>query len=179
MLNAGRPWRLNASAVCVSARDERPRGDPSNAIVPISHVNAEPRPAGWLPQEAEVPSCRTAAGVLNVVSGDAPAIGETLTASPTVRKITFTGSTRVGRLLLRQSADTVKRASMELGGNAPCIVFADADVAAAADAIVASGLRNAGQTCVCANRVLVEVPAPPPLPWRAWPSSTSPYLASA
>eukprot|EP00892_Ulva_mutabilis_P001434 jgi/Ulvmu1/11291/UM074_0006.1 len=94
-------------------------------------------------------------GVLNVVSGDAVDIGETLTASPVVRKIGFTGSTQVGKLLLRQSADTVKRASMELGGNAPFIVFADADVAAAAAAIAASGLRNAGQTCVCANRVLV------------------------
>lgn len=95
--------------------------------------------------------------MLNVVSGDAAAIGETLTASPVVRKIGFTGSTRVGKLLLRQSAETVKRVSMELGGNAPFVVFADADVAAAADALVASGLRNAGQTCVCANRVLVHV----------------------
>lgn len=102
-------------------------------------------------------SRRMATGVLNVVSGDAAAIGETLTASPVVRKIGFTGSTRVGKLLLRQSAETVKRVSMELGGNAPFVVFADADVAAAADALVASGLRNAGQTCVCANRVLVHV----------------------
>lgn len=111
-----------------------------------------------------------------MVSGDAPAIGEALTASPVVRKLTFTGSTAVGALLLRQSAATVKRVSMELGGNAPFLVFADADVDAAADAIVASGLRNAGQTCVCANRVLAEVraelmrvaqlPSPPPMcPW--------------
>ncbi|MBS0342372.1 MAG: NAD-dependent succinate-semialdehyde dehydrogenase [Proteobacteria bacterium] len=95
-------------------------------------------------------------GVLNVVLGDAVAIGAQLTANPAVRKLTFTGSTAVGRLLLRQCADTVKRVSMELGGNAPFIVFDDADLDAAVEGAMASKFRNAGQTCVCANRFLVH-----------------------
>jgi succinate-semialdehyde dehydrogenase / glutarate-semialdehyde dehydrogenase len=102
----------------------------------------------------------TRAGVLNVVSGVAAEIGAELAASTAVRKLTFTGSTRVGRLLLRQAADSIKRVSLELGGNAPLLVFADADIDAAAAAVAASGLRNAGQTCICANRVLVEVRTP-------------------
>jgi succinate-semialdehyde dehydrogenase / glutarate-semialdehyde dehydrogenase len=100
---------------------------------------------------------RSRTGVLNVVSGDAPSIGTEMCTNPNVRKITFTGSTHVGKLLLKQAASTVKRVSMELGGNAPFIVFSDADIEKAADAVVASGLRNAGQTCICANRILVEV----------------------
>ena len=95
-------------------------------------------------------------GVLNIVTGDAAAIGQALTASPIVRKITFTGSTAVGRLLMEQSAATVKRLSLELGGNAPFIVFDDADGEKAAEALVLSRFRNAGQTCVCANRVYVH-----------------------
>ena len=97
------------------------------------------------------------AGVFNVVSGDAKAIGEAMLVSPSVRKIGFTGSTKVGKYLMERSAATVKRVSMELGGNAPFIVFEDADLEAAAKAVLASGLRNAGQTCICANRVLVQV----------------------
>jgi succinate-semialdehyde dehydrogenase/glutarate-semialdehyde dehydrogenase len=96
------------------------------------------------------------AGVLNVVTGDAKAIGEAMTASPVVRKISFTGSTSVGKLLLRQSADTVKRVSLELGGNAPFIVFDDADIDAAVEGLMASKFRNTGQTCVCANRIFVQ-----------------------
>ena len=92
-----------------------------------------------------------------MVSGDAAAIGAELSTNTAVRKLTFTGSTRVGKLLMRQAADSLKRVSLELGGNAPLIVFNDADVARAADAAVASGLRNAGQTCISANRILVEV----------------------
>jgi succinate-semialdehyde dehydrogenase / glutarate-semialdehyde dehydrogenase len=92
-----------------------------------------------------------------VVSGDAPSIGAELCTNPNVRKITFTGSAHVGKQLLKQAADTVKRVSMELGGNAPFIVFSDADIEKAADAVLASGLRNAGQTCICANRILVAV----------------------
>ncbi|MFO1206443.1 MAG: succinate-semialdehyde dehydrogenase [Burkholderiales bacterium] len=95
-------------------------------------------------------------GVLNVVTGDAEAIGKVLTASPVVRKLTFTGSTEVGRLLMRQSADTVKKISLELGGNAPFIVFDDADLDAAVAGAMASKYRNSGQTCVCANRILVQ-----------------------
>jgi len=97
------------------------------------------------------------AGVFNIVVGmDAPAIGLELCTNPTVRKVSFTGSTEVGRILLRQSADTVKKLSLELGGNAPFIVFDDADLDAAVEGAIASKYRNAGQTCVCANRILVQ-----------------------
>jgi succinate-semialdehyde dehydrogenase / glutarate-semialdehyde dehydrogenase len=95
-------------------------------------------------------------GVLNIITGDAPAIGREMCASPIVRKVTFTGSTEVGRILLKQSADTVKKVSLELGGNAPFIVFDDADLDAAAEGAIASKYRNAGQTCVCANRIYVQ-----------------------
>ncbi|KVO91348.1 NAD-dependent succinate-semialdehyde dehydrogenase [Burkholderia ubonensis] len=96
------------------------------------------------------------AGVFNVVSGDAVAIGEALTRSPVVRKLSFTGSTRVGKLLAQQSADTLKKLSLELGGNAPFIVFDDADLDAAVVGAIASKFRNTGQTCVCVNRFLVQ-----------------------
>ncbi len=95
-------------------------------------------------------------GVLNIVTGLPEAIGAELTANPTVRKLTFTGSTRVGKLLLRPCADTVKRVSMELGGNAPVIVFDDADLDQAIAGIMVSKFRNSGQTCVCANRIYVQ-----------------------
>jgi succinate-semialdehyde dehydrogenase/glutarate-semialdehyde dehydrogenase len=95
-------------------------------------------------------------GVLNVVTGDAPAIGGELCANPTVRKLSFTGSTEVGRILMRQVAPTIKKLSLELGGNAPFIVFDDADLDAAADGAIVSKFRNAGQTCVCANRLFVQ-----------------------
>lgn len=97
------------------------------------------------------------AGVFNVVTARRPqAVGRELTANPTVRKLSFTGSTEVGKLLMRDCADTVKRLSLELGGNAPFIVFDDADLDAAIDGVVASKFRNAGQTCVCANRVFAH-----------------------
>ena len=96
-------------------------------------------------------------GLFNVVVGaDAAAIGSELCANPTVRKLGFTGSTAVGKLLMRQAASTVKKVSLELGGNAPLLVFDDADLDAAVDGAVASKFRNAGQTCVCANRILVQ-----------------------
>jgi succinate-semialdehyde dehydrogenase / glutarate-semialdehyde dehydrogenase len=95
-------------------------------------------------------------GVLNVVTGDAPAIGGELTSNPAVRMITFTGSTEVGKLLMRQSAGTVKKIALELGGNAPFIVFDDADLDAAVQGVLASKYRNSGQTCVSANRILVQ-----------------------
>lgn len=104
-----------------------------------------------LSAEAGIP-----AGVFNVVSGDAIAIGATLTESPDVRKLSFTGSTRVGRLLAAQCANTLKKLSLELGGNAPFIVFNDADLDAAVQGAMASKFRNTGQTCVCANRFLVQ-----------------------
>jgi succinate-semialdehyde dehydrogenase/glutarate-semialdehyde dehydrogenase len=99
------------------------------------------------------------AGVFNIVTGSAasaPVIGGELTSNPTVRKLSFTGSTEVGRLLMGQCAPTLKKISLELGGNAPFIVFDDADVDAAVEGAMASKYRNAGQTCVCANRLLVQ-----------------------
>lgn len=97
------------------------------------------------------------AGVLNVVMGErASEIGAELTGNPLVRKVTFTGSTQVGKLLLKQCAESVKKVSMELGGNAPVIVFDDADLDQAVAGALASKYRNAGQTCICANRILVQ-----------------------
>ncbi|MEM7620696.1 MAG: NAD-dependent succinate-semialdehyde dehydrogenase [Pseudomonadota bacterium] len=95
-------------------------------------------------------------GVFNVITGDAQAIGEELTSNPLVRMIAFTGSTAVGKLLMGQCAQTVKRVALELGGNAPFIIFDDADMDKAINAVVASKFRNAGQTCVCANRIFVH-----------------------
>ena len=95
-------------------------------------------------------------GVMNVITGDAPPIGKELTESPLVRMITFTGSTEVGKLLMRQAASTVKKVALELGGNAPFIVFDDADVDKAVANAIASKYRNMGQACVCANRILVQ-----------------------
>ena len=95
-------------------------------------------------------------GVMSVVTGSAKEIGGELTGNPTVRKITFTGSTEVGRVLMQQSAQTVKKISLELGGNAPFLVFDDADLDAAVEGAMLSKYRNAGQTCVCANRILVQ-----------------------
>jgi succinate-semialdehyde dehydrogenase / glutarate-semialdehyde dehydrogenase len=96
------------------------------------------------------------AGVFNVLTGDPVAIGGELTASPIVRKLSFTGSTEVGRLLMAQCAPTIKKLSLELGGNAPFIVFDDADVDAAVNGALIAKYRNTGQTCVCANRLLVQ-----------------------
>ena len=96
------------------------------------------------------------AGVLNVLTGEAKEIGGEMTSNPDVRKITFTGSTEVGRLLIKQSAETIKKLSLELGGNAPFIVFDDADLDAAVEGAIVSKYRNAGQTCVCANRLYVQ-----------------------
>ncbi len=96
------------------------------------------------------------AGVLNVVTGDAKAIGEVFCTDPAVRVLGFTGSTEVGKLLMRQCASTVKHVALELGGNAPFLVFDDADVDAAVEGAMASKFRNAGQTCVCTNRFYVQ-----------------------
>ncbi|MBD9529960.1 NAD-dependent succinate-semialdehyde dehydrogenase [Paracoccus sp. PAR01] len=106
---------------------------------------------GVLAERAGIP-----AGVINIVTGLPTAIGAELTANPTVRKLSFTGSTRVGAMLMAQCAPSVKRLSLELGGNAPFIVFDDADLDAAVEGAMASKFRNGGQTCVCSNRVLVQ-----------------------
>jgi succinate-semialdehyde dehydrogenase/glutarate-semialdehyde dehydrogenase len=95
-------------------------------------------------------------GVLNVVTGAASEVGGELTSNPTVRKLSFTGSTEIGKVLMRQCADTVKKLSLELGGNAPFLVFDDADLDQAVDGVIASKFRNSGQTCVCANRVFAQ-----------------------
>lgn len=104
-----------------------------------------------LAQRAEIP-----AGVFNVITGDAVEIGRELTANPIVRKLSFTGSTEVGRILLRECANTIKKVTMELGGNAPFLIFDDADMDKAVAGTVAAKFRNAGQTCVCANRIFVQ-----------------------
>jgi succinate-semialdehyde dehydrogenase/glutarate-semialdehyde dehydrogenase len=95
-------------------------------------------------------------GVINIVTGSASEIGGELTSNPAVRKLTFTGSTNVGKILLKQCAETVKKTSMELGGNAPFIVFDDADVDRAVEGAMVSKYRNSGQTCVCTNRFFVQ-----------------------
>ncbi|HEY3185744.1 MAG TPA: NAD-dependent succinate-semialdehyde dehydrogenase [Gaiellaceae bacterium] len=106
---------------------------------------------GELARRAEVPP-----GVFSVVPGSASVVGDELATNRTVRKLTFTGSTEVGKELMAKCARTVKKVSLELGGNAPLIVFADADVDVAVEGAIASKFRNAGQTCVCANRILVQ-----------------------
>ena len=106
---------------------------------------------GVLAEKAGLP-----AGVVNIVTGDAPAIGEAMTGSALVRKVTFTGSTRVGKLLAEASARTMKRFSMELGGNAPFIIFDDADLDAAVEGAMMAKYRNSGQTCICTNRFYVQ-----------------------
>src|SRR5947199_2472355 len=95
-------------------------------------------------------------GVLNIVTGKSQAIGGEMTGNPTVRKLSFTGSTAVGRQLMQQVAPTIKKISLELGGNAPFIVFDDADLDAAAEGAMMSKYRNSGQTCICANRMFVQ-----------------------
>jgi succinate-semialdehyde dehydrogenase / glutarate-semialdehyde dehydrogenase len=106
---------------------------------------------GVLAERAGIP-----AGVVSIITGDSRAIGGELTSNPIVRKLSFTGSTAVGKLLMQQCAGTIKKVSLELGGNAPFIVFDDADLDAAVAGAIASKYRNAGQTCVCANRLLVQ-----------------------
>jgi succinate-semialdehyde dehydrogenase / glutarate-semialdehyde dehydrogenase len=123
-------------------------------VKPASQTPYSALAAAALAARAGVP-----AGVLNVVTGvDAAAIGAEMTSNPIVRKVTFTGSTAVGKKLMAQCAGTVKKITMELGGNAPFIVFEDADLDAAVAGAMASKYRNTGQTCICANRLLVQAP---------------------
>lgn len=104
-----------------------------------------------LAEEAGVPP-----GLFSVLTGHGPTIGNELSTNPTITKLSFTGSTEVGRVLMRQSADTIKKLSLELGGNAPFVVFDDADIESAIEGALISKFRNAGQTCVCANRLFVQ-----------------------
>jgi len=122
-------------------------------IKPASQTPYSALAAAALAERAGVP-----AGVLNVITGSATAIGAEMTSNPSVRKVTFTGSTEIGKKLMAQCAGTLKKLTMELGGNAPFIVFDDADLDAAVLGAIASKYRNTGQTCVCANRLLVHAP---------------------
>lgn len=126
----------------------------SGCTVVCKPANATPLSALAIGELAE--RAGTPPGVINILAGNTAEIGAEMTRNPTVRKLTFTGSTEVGKGLIEACAGTVKRTSMELGGNAPFIVFDDADLDAAVSGAIASKYRNAGQTCVCANRMLVQ-----------------------
>lgn len=144
------PWNFPAAMITRKAAAALAAGCPM-VVKPASQTPLTALALAHLADRAGIP-----AGVFNVLTGDAEAIGGELTANPLVRKLSFTGSTAVGRRLAAQSAPTLKRLSLELGGNAPFIVFDDADIDAAVAGAVASKFRNTGQTCVCANRFLVQ-----------------------
>jgi len=144
------PWNFPAAMITRKCAPALAAGCPV-VIKPASQTPFSALALAVLAEEAGVPK-----GVLNVVTGSASEVGGELTSNPIVRKLSFTGSTEVGKLLMKQCADTVKKVSFELGGNAPFIVFDDADLDAAVEGAIASKYRNAGQTCVCANRVLVQ-----------------------
>jgi len=144
------PWNFPAAMITRKAAPALAAG----CVIIIKPAEQTPLSAyalAVLAERAGVP-----AGVLQVITGDARAIGGVLTASPVVRKLSFTGSTEVGRLLMAQCAPTIKRLSLELGGNAPFIIFDDADLEAAVNGAMIAKYRNSGQTCVCANRFLVQ-----------------------
>lgn len=144
------PWNFPAAMITRKAGPALAAGC-AMIVKPAEQTPLSAFALAELAQRAGVP-----AGVLQVITGDARAIGGVLTSSPVVRKLSFTGSTEVGRLLMAQCAPTVKRLSLELGGNAPFIVFDDADVDAAVAGALIAKYRNSGQTCVCANRFLVQ-----------------------
>ena len=144
------PWNFPLAMITRKAAPALAAGC-SIIVKPASQTPYSALAAAALAARAGVP-----AGVLNVVTGGAAAIGAEMTSNPMVRKVTFTGSTAVGKRLMAQCAGTVKKITMELGGNAPFIVFDDADLDAAVTGAIASKYRNSGQTCVCANRLLVQ-----------------------
>jgi succinate-semialdehyde dehydrogenase / glutarate-semialdehyde dehydrogenase len=144
------PWNFPAAMITRKAGPALAAGCPM-VVKPAESTPLSAFALAVLAERAGIP-----AGVFNVLTGDPPAIGGEMTSNPDVRKITFTGSTEVGRLLMRQSADTIKKVSFELGGNAPLIVFDDADLDAAVEGAIISKFRNTGQTCVCANRLYVQ-----------------------
>jgi succinate-semialdehyde dehydrogenase / glutarate-semialdehyde dehydrogenase len=145
------PWNFPAAMITRKAGPALAAGC-SMVVKPASQTPLTALALAELGRRAGIP-----AGVFNVVTGnDTRAIGSQLTSHALVRKITFTGSTEVGRVLLAQAAATIKKCSMELGGNAPFIIFDDADLDAAADGVVAAKFRNTGQACISANRVLVQ-----------------------
>ena len=144
------PWNFPNAMIARKAAPALAAGC-SIVIKPASETPLSAFAMAVLAERAGVP-----AGVLNIVAGSSSAIGGELTSNPVVRKLTFTGSTPVGKMLQAQCADTVKKTSMELGGNAPFIVFDDADIDAAVEGAIISKYRNSGQTCVCSNRLLVQ-----------------------
>ncbi|MEQ1541996.1 MAG: NADP-dependent succinate-semialdehyde dehydrogenase [Novosphingobium sp.] len=144
------PWNFPNAMITRKAGPALAAGCPM-VIKPAAQTPYSALALAALAEEAGIPK-----GVLSVVTGSASAIGGEMTANPTVRKLSFTGSTEIGKLLMRQSADTIKKLSLELGGNAPFIVFDDADVDAAVAGAMASKYRNSGQTCVCTNRLYVQ-----------------------
>jgi succinate-semialdehyde dehydrogenase / glutarate-semialdehyde dehydrogenase len=144
------PWNFPNAMITRKAGPALAAGC-SIVIKPASETPLSALALGELATRAGIP-----AGVLNIVTGSSSEIGAELTESPTVKMLTFTGSTEVGKILMEQCAQTVKKVGMELGGNAPFIVFDDADLDAAVTGAMASKYRNAGQTCVCANRILVQ-----------------------
>jgi succinate-semialdehyde dehydrogenase / glutarate-semialdehyde dehydrogenase len=144
------PWNFPAAMITRKAAPALAAGC-TMVVKPAEQTPLTALALAELAHRAGVP-----AGVLNVVLGDAREIGPELTGNPAVRKVSFTGSTEVGRLLLAQSAETVKKVSMELGGNAPVLVFDDADLEVAVAGVLASKYRNTGQACISANRVYVQ-----------------------
>lgn len=144
------PWNFPTAMIARKAAPALAAGCPM-VIKPAEDTPLSALAMAALAERAGVP-----AGVLSVVTGNPVEIGAEMTANPVVRKLSFTGSTAVGKLLMRQSAGTMKKLSLELGGNAPFIVFDDADVDAAVAGAMASKYRNTGQTCVCANRLFVQ-----------------------
>lgn len=144
------PWNFPHSMISRKAGPALAAGCPM-IVKPAMETPYSALAMAYLAQKAGVPD-----GIYSVVTGDPIAIGKEMTTNPLVKKISFTGSTRVGKILMKQCADTVKKMSLELGGNAPFIVFDDADVDAAVIGAMISKYRNSGQTCVCANRLFVQ-----------------------
>ncbi len=144
------PWNFPSAMITRKAAPALAAGCPV-IIKPAAQTPFSALALAELAREAGMP-----AGTFNVLTGPAREIGAEMTASPVVRKLSFTGSTAVGKMLMRQCADTVKKISLELGGHAPFIVFDDADLDQAVEGAIASKYRNAGQTCVCANRFIVQ-----------------------
>jgi len=144
------PWNFPIAMITRKCAPALAVGCPV-VIKPASQTPFSALALAELAERAGIPK-----GVVNVVTGTAGAIGGELTSNPTVRKVTFTGSTEIGKVLMEQCASTVKKVSLELGGNAPFIVFDDADLDAAVEGAMISKYRNTGQTCVCANRLLVQ-----------------------
>ena len=144
------PWNFPNAMITRKCAPALAAGCPV-VIKPASQTPFSALALAELAERAGIP-----AGVINIVTGSAKEIGGEMTASPIVRKLSFTGSTEVGKLLMAQCASTVKKISLELGGNAPFLVFDDADLDAAVEGAIISKFRNTGQTCVCANRILVQ-----------------------